>query len=351
VDYPTVHSWIPIGRIREIVQLESAIVLLIFSISAWIAYLLFLKRVSVERHRSLKELFKNLFFYLVTGGLFFVSFYLMDHNPPVNPSLSRVTPYLGLVSLFLGAICLVKTFKILAFEYLFINHMQAGVPMLVVNLFTLFISVMIAGWMANSIFDVKLGPLLATSAAFSIILGIALQDTLGNLFAGVSLQFDKPFEIGDWVEVKQNSQKIVGKVHEISWRATVLVSFSDEMITLPNRVMAQAEVSNFSVEDRPFCKTINYYVEYGTPFEKARDAILSSLKKIEEVANQPAPLVLLRELGDSYMTLRLVFSIRDYGRQYIIMSEIHEKSLEALKTVGINIAPPKLQVSAYPKSA
>ena len=72
-----------------------------------------------------------------------------------------------------------------------------------------------------------------------------MQDTLGNLFAGVALQFDKPYEIGDWIEIHNSGQKWVGQIYEITWRATLLIGFVEEFITVPNRVMGQSEISNF----------------------------------------------------------------------------------------------------------
>ena len=92
--------------------------------------------------------------------------------------------------------------------------MRAGVPVLLVNLFSLLLSAVIGFWMMTGIFEFNLAPLLATSAVFSIVLGLALQDTLGNLFAGVALQLDKPYEMGAAIEVTTSSQKWVGQVRK-----------------------------------------------------------------------------------------------------------------------------------------
>src|SRR5262249_25507055 len=148
-----------------------------------------------------------------------------------------------------------KTCRILLFEYLFLSHMRAGVPLLLVNLFTLLLTLVMGGWLCTAIFDVKLGPLLATSAIFSVVLGLALQDTLGKRFAGVAMQFDKPYEIGDWIEIMLNGQKWVGQVQEISWRATVMVGISDEHISVPNRLMGQTQISNFATTKRPIWRS------------------------------------------------------------------------------------------------
>jgi len=145
-----------------------------------------------------------------------VAYAVAQKSVDLGNTQERIAAYLGLATLIAGAIVFVKVCRILLFEYLFIGHMKEGVPLLIVNLFTLVISIGIVGWFATELFGVKLGPLLATSAVFSLILGLALQDTLGNLFAGVALQLDKPYEIGDWIEVNNGGATWVGQVEEIS---------------------------------------------------------------------------------------------------------------------------------------
>ena len=121
-----------------------------------------------------------------------------------------------------------------------------------------------ATWIGAEIFNIRLTPILATSAIFSLVLGLALQDTLGNLFAGVALQFDKPYEIGDWIEIQSSGQKWIGQVYEISWRATVLIASTEESITVPNRIVAQAQIANYSTKYRPITRSQLFRLPFGT---------------------------------------------------------------------------------------
>ena len=149
--------------------------------------------------------------------------------------------------------------------------MRVAVPVLLVNLFTLLLSMVLGGWIVTDIFNVRLAPLLATSAIFSLVLGLALQDTLGNLFSGVAMQFDKPYEIGDWVEIQTGgTQKWVGQIEEISWRATVLIGFAEELITIPNRVISQSEISNFTRKGKPIIRSQVFRIAFGEDQVKVR---------------------------------------------------------------------------------
>jgi small-conductance mechanosensitive channel len=147
--------------------------------------------------------------------------------------IPKLVPFVGIATVLWGAIVLIKSFRIFSFEYLFFMNMQTGVPLLLVNMLTLLMSVVLGSWIATSVFGFRLAPVLATSALFSIVVGLALQETLGNLFSGIALQIDKPYTLGDWIEVQTGTQKLVGHVHEVTWRATILTSLTEEWITIP----------------------------------------------------------------------------------------------------------------------
>jgi small-conductance mechanosensitive channel len=343
--------WIPLEKIDELVQLEPALVIVGLAVSAWLIYKLLLREVSPERHRNLSGLFKNLWGHAAISTVLF-NVYTLAHrflaasvDTASTDPLERLLSYIGLFTLLWGAIVFVKVARILLFEYLFLSHMKVAVPLLLVNLFTLLISIVIGGWTATEIFAIRLAPLLATSAIFSLVLGLALQDTLGNLFAGVALQFDKPYEIGDWIEINNGGPKWVGQVDEISWRATVLIGLADELITLPNRTMAQAQISNFSLRNgKPILRSQSFRVPYGTDIQVAKSALLRGAARCSRVRVDIAPLVITIEAAESWMMLKLIYFIDSYGAQFIIADEVINASLDELAQAGIKLAIPQIQL-------
>ena len=223
--------------------------------------------------------------------------------------------------------------------------MRAGVPLLLVNIFSLVLSILIGFWAVNTILGVQLTPLLATSAAFSIILGLALQDTLGNLFAGISLQIDKTFEIGDWLEVMNGTTKTVGQVKELSWRSTLLVGLSDEMITLPNKTMAQSQVSNYSPEGQPILRSQIYKFPYAIDYVKVLDLLEQGASQISEVRAVPGPFAYIQEMNDHGITVKLIYFIDNYGRQFVVGDKVTKRGLELLQQNNIPFFRPALGVS------
>lgn len=327
--------------------MEPALVLVALAFLSWLVYRILLRKVSIERHRNLRKLFINMLAHLVVFGILFGMYTAVRNSVDVGISANdRLASYLGLGSLVSGAIVFVKISRILMFEYLFLGHMRAGVPLLIVNLFALLLSIGIAGWFATEIFGVRLGPVLATSAVFSLILGLALQDTLGNLFAGVALQLDKPYEIGDWVEVAQSGTKYVGQVEEISWRATTMIGLFDELLILPNRMMAMAEISNFTTRRTPIWRSQSFRIPYTADLNLAKEVIAGSIRNVEGVRRTPAPVAWIAETSESWLVFRCSYAIDQYIAQFQIGSNVISAVVEGLREAGFTAAANRVQVVA-----
>lgn len=343
----TIHMapWLPIEKIEKVVQPELLFLVLVLVGGAWLVYRYVLGAISPERHRNLRRLFRNLLFWttytIALAAIFWIAHFFGDLAIPFQ---HRVIPTVGLLAILCGCTTIVKTNRILLFEYLFFKNMKVGVPLLIVNLCTLILSIILGGWVLSGIFEFQLAPLLAGSAIFSIVLGLALQDTLGNLIAGVALQFDKPYEIGDWIEVSNDRNKWSGKVEEITWRATVLLSFTEEWIVIPNRVLAQAEISNFSARVRPFIRSLIFRVNYGVPHEKVREVLFKAVAQVPTVRRVPQPLVLVVDTSESWVAFKLIYYIEDYGRHMIIGDEVYRRALEGFAGSEIALARQKLEV-------
>ncbi|MGZ3692150.1 MAG: mechanosensitive ion channel family protein, partial [Pseudobdellovibrio sp.] len=234
-------------KLYQIVDFEAYLFILFLGISTYLFYKFLLKKVSHERHQNIQNHIQTLLKYFLVFTISFAAYWVVQQVDEVH-LIKPLLPYLGFATFFFGALCFVRTCHLLVLQYLFLGSMRTGVPLLIVNIFSLILSIIIVFWTVNNIFGVQLAPLVATSAAFSVILGFALQDTLGNLFAGISIQMDKTFEIGNWLEIMNGTTKIVGQVKELSWRSTVLVAFGEELITLPNKLVASSQISNFSPE-------------------------------------------------------------------------------------------------------
>lgn len=330
-------------KLYQVVDLESYLFLLLLGFSAFLFYRFLLKSVSQERHQNIQNHLRTLSTYYISLTISFAAYFLLIQLADFSWSLS-LKPYFAFITFSIGAFCFVRTCHLLVLQYLFLGSMRTGVPLLIVNIFSLILSIVIGFWTVNNLFGVQLTPLLATSAAFSIILGLALQDTLGNLFAGISLQIDHTFEIGNWLEIMNGNNKIVGQVKELSWRSTVLVGFTDELIILPNKLVASSQVSNFSPDTGPIIRSQTFKFPHSVAIPTVISLLETAASQISEVRAQPAPLAFVLESNEHFVAVKLVYYIDSYGRQFLIGDKVITTSLELLRKNNIQTARPILRL-------
>lgn len=331
----------------SLIDLEPFVILSSLLILAWFFYHLFLKGVSPERHVSIRRHFSGIFRNFVILACLFFSFAVVAQLTGGDGPLGRSLPYLGILTLVWGGIVFVKVSRLIVLMYLFLGSMQAGVPLLIVNIFSLALSMVLVLWAGSHVFGLELAPLLATSAALSIVLGLALQDTLGNLFAGISLQVDKSFEIGEWLEIQHAGHKFVGQVKEITWRATTLLGWHDETIIIPNRQMASVIISNFRAGESPLFRSQTFRLEYGTDVDLAKKCLLDAVQKVSGVRLSPSPICLAVESHESWLTIRLSYAIDNYGSQFSIADQVLNLAIKALHDHGIQTTVPAIRLISH----
>lgn len=329
----------------HLLEIEPYTLLGLLLFVTYLFYRFFLSDASEERHRNIQNHFKNITRHFLVLSLLFFTFLILNEVDTQWTHFRRIAPYVGLITLLWGMIVFVKTCRLIVLQYLFMSSMQTGVPLLLVNIFSLLLSIILVFWTASHIFAVQLAPLLATSAAFSIILGLALQDTLGNLFAGIAMQIDKTFEIGDWVEVVAGTTKSVGRVKEITWRSTIMDGFFDEVITIPNRTMAQAQVSNFSPKDTPIVRSVIFRMSLNVNPEKVKEVLETSIAGLSEIRGIPPPFAYISDSNENFICFKLVFHIDNYGAQFILSDKVYRRGFEALEANGLTLARPYLEIN------
>lgn len=236
--------------------------------------------------------------------------------------------------------------RVFVFQWLFVHSAGEGVPLLLIDLFTLAASLVLFSALLHAAFLIEVTSLLATSAVVSVVLGLALQDTLGHLFAGISLQLDRPFRLGDWVEVRHGSERISGQVLEISWRATSLLALGEELISVPNKTMAQGLVLNFSGRERPFVRGHLFRLPLDAPIDTVKALLTRAARETPGIAPLPAPVPLIIETTESWVAIKMINFITNYGDQYSIGDEFQSRALALLADHGIALATDRLRLEA-----
>ena len=143
--------------------------------------------------------------------------------------------------------------------------------------------------------------LLTTSAVGAVVVGFALQDTLGNLFSGLAIQIEKPFRVGHWVAVGDRE----GQVQEITWRATKLRTKAGQFLIVPNGVISKEAILNYSEPTMPTRLEIDIGASYDAPPNEVKAAIREALSNAPLVLSAPPPAILVHDFGASAVVYRV----------------------------------------------
>ncbi len=330
-----------IEKILFYIQFETFLSLWALLIFGFAFYYFFLKAISEKRHRNLKRRFKNTLIYLSLASA--LAFFQWSFLNLIESSLSvLIFEYIAFFALIFAAFSTVKIAQILVYLGLFYKNMSQGIPRLIVNLFTVVFSILVFSLLASEIFSIHLTAMLATSAVFSLVLGLALQDTLGNLFSGVAMQIGQAFKIGDWVEIRGDGKIWLGQVQEITWRSTFILTFADEMVMIPNKVIAQSQIMILTGQTKPNRENLTFRLNFEEDVSRVKSIVLAAVGKVSGLYEDPAPRVLLMETTDSWITLKVFYSVKDYSQKFRIADQILENVLGDLQKNQIRLATPKL---------
>jgi small-conductance mechanosensitive channel len=197
----------------------------------------------------------------------------------------------------------------------------------------------------SAIWDLDLGSLLTALGVSSLVVGLALQEPLGNLFNGISLLMGNPFKKGDWIRIGKEE----GKVMEINWRSVKIHTRFNELIIIPNNVLGKEIIRNLSRPDKIHVELLKYGFSYNDPPEKVKAVLLDLVAKNEKILDTPAPLVLTLSYDDFSITYGLKILIRDYEDVVMLRDEITTSVYAAAKSRGLSIPFPKQEIEVHMK--
>lgn len=221
----------------------------------------------------------------------------------------------------------------------FVRHPEEGwttrVPELFLDL--LRVSLVAAGvaLVFAGVWGRDLGAFFATLGVGSIVLGLALQDTLGNLMAGIALLFERPFSVGHWIKVGDT----IGVVKEMNWRAVHLLPRSLDLVIVPNSVLAKERIQNFSRPTDLHGELVEVGFSYNDPPNKVKRVLTKVAESTRGVLREG---LVIRTLafGDFAVTYQVRFFITDYDRLEEIREEFMTQIWYAVRRNGLSIPFP-----------
>jgi small conductance mechanosensitive channel len=192
-----------------------------------------------------------------------------------------------------------------------------------------------------SMLGVQMTSFIAILGAAGLAVGLALQGSLANFAGGVLVLLFRPYKVGDVIE----AQGYIGSVHSIQIFNTVLKTYDNKTIIIPNGDISNASIVNYSAEPKRLVD-ISIGIGYEDDIDKARDIVFELISKDNRILQDPAPTVRVKELGDSSVN----FTVRmwcESAHYWDIFFDMHEKVKKAFDANGISIPYPQQDVHLY----
>jgi len=201
------------------------------------------------------------------------------------------------------------------------------------------------------ILGVNVMPFIAGAGVIGIAIGFAAKDTLSNLIAGVLLIIDRPFEIGDRIEVwsAPAGSATWGDVIDIGLRATKIQTTDNIIIIVPNNEIMMRDIINYTIITSKIRVRINIGIAYDADMLKAKDIILKVVDSIPWVLKEPLPKVVATAFGESSVDLQLRAWIDDARKRMDTISHVTDKVKEAFDKDGIKIPYPRRDITIIHK--
>lgn len=219
-------------------------------------------------------------------------------------------------------------------------------PRFIFNIFSLLLIIGVSLYLVNRIFDVDLSALLVTSTVVSAVIGLSLQDTLTNLFAGLSLQIENPFNVDDWVNLGGYEGKVVSQ----NWRTLTIKTRENHRVFLPNKAVAEEKIVNFSKPSPRQIHSFTIDLDYSHPPNEVKRILFELLNEIKEVEIDAAACPWVMGYEASGVRYCIKYWIQDYTDVYIIQDIVLTRLWYKLQRNQIKIPYQIIDINLFKKT-
>jgi small-conductance mechanosensitive channel/CRP-like cAMP-binding protein len=230
-------------------------------------------------------------------------------------SISLLVNFFHLIKIILWmaiVIITVRFINFLVFHVALRNSTQNEISSLIRTILSIIVCIVAFFIIFQSQYPtVQLAPLFTGSTILGIVVGLALQDTLGNLFAGIALQADQPFQVGDVINLQKNSW--TGVVENVSWRGVKIRTFQNKIVVISNAVLGK-EFIEVAPRDNLNARIVFFNTLYSASPSRTIHLIREAVRQVENVSPKIRPVVRIRNLGDNGIDWEVKYWLEDYTK-------------------------------------
>ena len=185
--------------------------------------------------------------------------------------------------------------------------------------------------------DIEIGPLLGALGIGGLAVALALNTSLSNIFSGIQLILDSSVNVGDKVQLESGE---LGVLMEIGLRTTSMLTYDNEVVSIPNSQLANARIKNYTKPDASIRVNVNFSVAYGSDMAEVKRIILNVISQQDNILQEPEPQVLFLNMGDFSLDMTARVWVDNYGKQFARKLEMTELIYNTLNESGIEIPFP-----------
>ena len=190
-------------------------------------------------------------------------------------------------------------------------------------------------------FDVKIAALLGAAGVASLAVALAAQETVANMISGFTILVDRPFRMGDRIQLADGT---VGDVHEIGLRSTKIMTFDNTLLILPNKEISGARIVNLSYPDPRFAIRKDYTVAYGSDVAKAKRLLVEIAAAHLKVLKDPPPTAFFMDFGASALVISLTCQVADYRDAFATIDELNMEINRRFAAEGLEMPFPQRDI-------
>lgn len=252
--------------------------------------------------------------------------------PVVHPITKTLATLLGLASIlvllnFLGVVCVDQ-----APSY----PWQIQIPNLLFQCARLFIILIVSGYVASTVWNVDLGKVAQALGVGSLVIALALQDTLSNLVSGFLLIFEAPFKVGDYLRIGD----VEGEVIELNWRAVRVMTGNKDVVIIPNGVLAKGSIYNYTLLNGVHGQSIMVRFSYDDAPNRVREVLLEVAHDTEGIEPDPPPSVRTISYDDFSISYELKYYVRDFTKKGGYRNRLMTRIYYAVRRKGLTMPLP-----------
>ena len=273
----------------------------------------------------------------------------LDTNFPsglLQESIKRILiNQVPLLSWLLATFLIIRYSELLFWQVYFPKKTGTPTPKIIIDIYSLVIWLLSIGFALSYFFNKDVTGLLTASSVVMGVLGFSLRGMIADFFYGLAITLEQPYRVGDWIEIRDGDHIKIGKVKQIAWRSTLIVTSNNIHVTVPNSVIANSHFNNYSYPDPFWCSSFTIILGNEISGQEAERIFFAAVKSIKELADiGKEPKLSIHKFLPQGIEWRICFWVKDYPMEAQARLKIQQNILRDLNYCGITLPREGLEV-------